>query len=155
MLKRDLLLGSLGVAPYTHLVTVGYDSRATLGFDDLSISNPIGSITPKFFQGIYDSMEIHELSYTTTQYLIRFNVNGFLADYARLYLGRSDIRKNFGHPTSGSEEGGNAFFEVGVYDDLFTDEDVGKEIPIWLSYTPPVALTHCSSSNSSSYGRVA
>lgn len=52
----------------------------------------------------------------------------------KLYLGRSDAEQNFGLPDYHDANFGEAEYHG---DALFTQADVGKQIPIWLSSDPP------------------
>ena len=127
MLNKEMLLTGNAYAPYTHLVTVG-SSVGDVGFvyDPHGHMTNIGSISPNMFQEGMVEGEIRQVynSYIDGGTIV--NINTFLADYQRLYLG---------HPTSGGEEAGMATW--GNRTMLFTSHDEGKVVPIWLSYDPP------------------
>lgn len=136
MLGKELLIAANTSAPYTHLITVG-NSVDLVGFvyDPYNHMTNIGSISPNMFQeGVLEG-EIRRVYNSYIDGEIIVYINTFLADYQRLYLGRSDTRKNFGHPTSGSETAGEAIW--GNHAMLFKSHDEGKVVPIWLSYDPP------------------
>lgn len=140
MLEKDVLLAfGKDEAPFTYLV-VPYSWRTSgvtrLGYSYRDANIQFGSILPEYFQTTANSVRITGLYHSIpTAGYIYFYVNGFLRDYQKLYLGRSDKRINFGTPYLGSETSGYASWQV--RQNLFEEEDVGKEIPIWLSYTPP------------------
>ena len=151
MLDNELLL--VNTKNYHYVVTVA-ELQASYGFanydDDIG-----GSISPSHTT---DGNQILELNYNHVSNQIVFRVKGRLDSYSDLYLGRSDIKKNFGQPTTGSTGASNGEgYAVWRDDDpvLFTAEDVGKKIPIWLSYSPPHTNITLVSCNSSCYGRVA
>lgn len=138
MLKKDLLLGYLSEVPYTHILTVGDggSTNAWYGFCDESFPGRWGNITPKeFIQGDSSigniTMFMNQHSASTT-YTLQFSVRRKFTN-TRIYFGRSDTKENFG------------LCDTLTYDQVywiksgmfFSKDDVGKDIPIWLSYTPP------------------
>lgn len=134
MLNKEMLLTRNAYAPYTHIVTV---AKSPSGTDKGYVKNPhapaneYGSISPLTLTVFGDTWEIRGVFSSTSQTTV--NINGLLADYQMLYLGRSDTRTNYGHPVSGSETFGEAIWNSAI----FTDADVGKRIPVWISYDPP------------------
>ena len=134
MLNKEMLLTGNAYAPYTHIVTV---AKSPSGTDKGYVKNPYvpaneyGSISPLTLTVYADTCEIRGVFSSSSQTTV--NINGFFADYQMVYLGRSDTRTAYGHPMSGGEESGEARWNSAI----FTDADVGKKIPIWLSYDPP------------------
>ena len=134
MLNKELLLATGVSAPYTHIVTV---AKSPSGTNKGYFQNPYapagdyGAISPQTFDVFSDTWEIWGVFSSSSQTTV--SINGFFADYQQVYLGRSDTRTAYGHPVSGSEESGNAVWSSVV----FTDADVGKRIPVWISYDPP------------------
>ena len=141
MLNKGILLaGRKSWAPYTHIVLCGFqqvsDYFYAAGFSP-SFEN--SSILPNILKMSYgDDTPIAYLynTFQSGEAEISLGTNGFfLADCYRIYLGRSDTRENFGNPSDGNEESGYAIWRGST--PLFRPEDAGKEIPIWLNYTPP------------------
>ena len=143
MLNKGLLLasGGKGWAPYTHIIVLCgfqqvsddfYAAGFSPSFENSSItpntlSMPYGDKTPIAY--LYNTFQSGEAN-------ISLGTGGyFLANYGIIYLGRSDTRENFGNPSVGSEEEGYATWRGST--PLFRPEDAGKEIPVWLSHTPP------------------
>lgn len=134
MLNKEMLLTGNAYAPYTHMVTVAKSSSGTdKGYvkNTHAPANEYGSISPLTLTVYEDTWEILEVFSSASQTTIR--INGFFADYQQAYLGRSDTRTAYGHPGSGGEEFGEAIWNSAI----FTDADVGKRIPVWISFTPP------------------
>lgn len=155
MLNNELLLVN-SQTPHTHTVTVGEvlirDNSGLRGYGFANSSNHLGgSISPT---NSPENAQLIEVYYDQLSNQTWVKVNGRFTDAYELYLGRSDLKKNFGTCTTGSSPDGYAVWRD---DDpvLFTAEDVGKKIPIWLSYSPPHTNLDLRSCNSSSYRRVA
>lgn len=133
MLNKEMLLTGNAYAPYTHMVTV---AKSSSGTDKGYVKNPYsseeyGAISPSTLTVYGDTWEIWGVFSSSSKTTV--NINGFFADFQMVYLGRSDTRTNYGHPGSGSEESGDAIWNSAI----FTDADVGKRIPVWISYDPP------------------
>lgn len=132
MLNKEMLLTGNAYAPYTHMVTV---AKSSSGTDKGYVKNPYssekyGAISPLTLTVYGDTWEIRGVFSSSSQTTVR--INGLLADYQRIYLGRSDTRTAYGHPGSGDEASGEARWNSAI----FTDADVGKRIPVWISYDP-------------------
>ena len=133
MLNKEMLLTGNAYAPYTHMVTV---AKSSSGTDKGYVKNPYsseeyGAISPLTLTVYGDTCEIWGVFSSSSQTTV--HINGLLADYQMIYLGRSDTRTAYGHPGSGGEEFGEARWNSAI----FTDADVGKRIPVWISYDPP------------------
>ena len=137
MFNKGLLLssGGKGWAPYTHIVTVAkWPDIETYGYN--SVLNR-GMIAPKTLKvnSLGEAPIFSFISSSVSNPLGRISItieHSTKDDLINLYLGRSDKRANFGLP--------NTFAAgAGVWKDkkLFDSSDVGKEIPVWISYTPP------------------
>lgn len=118
------------VAPYTHVVTVALISEilSAYGYTE----NVGGDISPK---------ELTLGSYVKTVTLLgqspsvlALSVDSNIKNSETVYVGRADLRKFIGSFSNMENSSG---WSGGFTELLFTAEDVGKEIPIWLSTTPP------------------
>lgn len=152
MFNTPLLMASRrSTAAYTHLVRVerGIVSAGEyrFGFDYNSYGNnpqEYGYIDPSVLINPFSEELLLEALYCdvfTAGDLaaceISLKVQMFLTDYQTIHLGRSDTKQYFGNPSSGSETTGDAMWVSEIGNVLFTTDDVGKDIPIWLSYDPP------------------
>ena len=113
-------------------MTVGQNRRyMEYGYSDPDVYGSIDN----------DSIRISDVSYTIRGIYqdnenglgATLKVHGYLDPATMLYLGRSDTKVNLGTPYVITGKGGTARW----YGTIFDIEDVGKEIPIWLSTTPP------------------
>lgn len=135
MLNKALLM-AMGEswAPYTHIITVGGpwgpdENRYGLyqyNYGSNCIPNTLMDAAETPISQLWNEVDTRGITFTTGGY--------FLADATLLYLGRSDIRINYGHPDTGTETSGDVHWLNNI---LFTEKDLGKRVPIWLSYTPP------------------
>ena len=151
MLNNDVLLSaSKAWPPHTHIVTVGEENQnygATWSGDisprTLNLNGEICTIDYLMMIGLEDQPGISDTRLMFTEEP---------DSDAKVYLGRSDTKQNFGLCTTVVE-----FTGLREWDELvaFTSKDVGKKIPIWLSTTPPHTNITLVSCNSSSYRRVA
>ena len=127
---------------YTHLVRVGTGSfgQANATAYGVSIIAGIGDLSPTYFLDASGNQVPIQylLSYTNSSdpggYTVGLYMVGSIYS-ATVYLGRADTelflgKENYSKPVVG-------IFRWKDVDDLFTNEDVGKVIPIWLASTEP------------------
>ena len=151
MLNNDVLLAASKVLPpHTHIVTVrednqnyGATSSSWISPNTLNLNGEICTIDELMMIGVENNP-----NYCDTRLMFTEEPDS----NAKVYLGRSDTKQNFGLCTSVVEFTGMREWDKVV---AFTSKDVGKKIPIWLSTTPPHTNSVLFSSNSSSYRRVA
>lgn len=135
MLNKDLLFsqGLQGWGAYTHIVLV--ENPSNWIFRGFNATGGYGSIAPGAYFDYDTPIERLGVSYSSAYDETQLKTGGyFLPDPQLIYLGRSDTKKLMGTPSKYSEKGGYVYWRHQV---LFTEEDLGKEVPIWLSYTPP------------------
>lgn len=143
MLNKELFGGGVGEYPYTHIIVPGYieqdDTTYLCGyytevFPDSSLNPPhLYDIDNTPIVVLYNIVITQASDIAVEAHLLTGGY--FLADYQRLYLARCDTKVNYGHPTYGDEESGSCKWSLIPV--LFSPEDAGKEIPIWLSYDAP------------------
>ena len=128
-----MLLNASTTAPFTHIVSVDNISKEQFGY--YSYKTQIGDIHPKTIN-IGDT-KFNVLNVTSFEPATITNVNlPSNSPIVTLYLGRSDERKLYGVVTGFDYDLGSISYEFSQTM-VFTSADVGKEIPIWLSTTPP------------------
>lgn len=134
MLNKELLIASnrQDSKNYTtYIVTVGqYDDFMIYGYSRNMYGN-IDRDTVKFSDYQYHINGIRQDNESGIG--ISLILDSFIDQTTSIYLGRSDTKVNFGTPYIILESSGI----VNWQGNLFTAKDVGKEIPIWLSTTPP------------------
>nr|DAV25824.1 MAG TPA: hypothetical protein [Caudoviricetes sp.] len=136
MLNKELMLASnrQDAKDYTtYIVTVGqYDDHMIYGYSRNMYGN-IDRDTVKFSDYQYHIDDIRQDNERGIG--INLILDSFIdqTTATSIYLGRSDTKVNFGTPYMILESSGI----VNWQGNLFTAKDVGKEIPIWLSTTPP------------------
>lgn len=106
----------------------------------VSITDGFGDLSPTYLLDASGSQEPIQwlLSYTNSSDPGGYTVGLSIATYnytAPLYLGRADTelflgKENYSKPVAG-------IFRWKDVDDLFTNEDVGNVVPIWLATTEP------------------
>ena len=138
MLSKEMLGGDSKSRAYTHIISVGGASNQ-YGYSSgnmASYSQQMGAIDPEYIGETY-SFPI-EILYTrlspSTQTIIS---NDSASDIQQgfLYLARCDTGINYGLCNYGRYD-----YEFIWNFQVFTSNDVGKQIPIWLSTTPPLGL---------------
>ena len=133
MLNKNLLLSSNSQDSknYTHIVTVGQRTGYMIyGYDDRNYGSiDTNAVNIPGLRGTIDSLRYDKESGLGSSLILA----GFIDKGASIYLGRSDTKVNFGTPYLILDEQGTAKWSG----ELFTWQDVGKEIPIWLSSSPP------------------
>ena len=134
MLKKEtMVLNASTTAPFTHIVSVDNISKEQFGY--YSHKTQIGDIHPKTIT-IGDT-KFNVLQVTSFEPATITNVNlPSNSPIVTLYLGRSDERKLYGVVKGYDYDLGSISYEFSQTM-MFTSADVGKEIPIWLSTTPP------------------
>ena len=134
MLNKELLIASnrQDSKNYTtYIVTVGqYDDFMIYGYSRNMYGN-IDRDTVKFSDYQYHINGIRQDNESGIG--ISLILDSFIDQTTSIYLGRSDTKVNFGTPYIILESSGIVKWQG----NLFTAKDVGKEIPIWLSTTPP------------------
>lgn len=135
MLNKELLLGYTKVYPYTHLVKVSISEiDKVIGYSYELYD--MGTITPEVLSiSGYDCGVMSLYSWQKyNQTDLELATKG--APSTIIYLGRSDIGLSYG-------EGSNVFWDssepslVKWNGRVFTDADIDKVVPIWLSSNPP------------------
>ena len=135
MINKDLLFsqGLQGWGAYTHIVLV--ENPSNWIFRGFNATGGYGSIVPGAYFDYDTPIEKLGVYYSSAYDETQLKTGGyFLPDPKLIYLGRSDTKKLMRNPSKYSEEEGYVYWRHKV---LFTEEDLGKEVPIWLSYTPP------------------
>ena len=143
MLKENLLMGG-GDLPHTHIVSVGSTEGIGFGF-----TTSAGNLEPNTIKITYTEGSVHRIMtlkisqlYTSFAQVTGFEtstlvfhsdiqfstINGQVA----VYLARSDTKQTFGliYPTRTQTR-------YSFSGELFTSNDIGKDIPIWLSTKQP------------------
>lgn len=132
MLNRNLIGGGNNpVKDYTHVVTVASFFHSRLmwyGYDQFYNS---GSMIREYSPvndelSNYSITGLYQEQYTTDVY---FNTD-FSDENKKIYLGRKD--KNIVTTGYKNKYGGASFIL-----DLFTEEDVDKNVKVWIATTPP------------------
>lgn len=143
--------------PYTHTITIG----STLSGSGTSIAGSVGfsAIEPYEFGNLIplcidgdETLIIRELQ-TTIQRGIRFATffslqsqitKEFSPDdpsivHSGFYFGRSDTKQNFGYISNPNVTDLTSSSSIIKFDGIkmFTEDDVGKTVNIWLSLTNP------------------
>ena len=133
-MKSKMLLATPegGVGEYTHIVRVEsfiYNNSTFIGFSRLSNTPSAGTITPQDFEG-FSIASLHTGNHEVLTTSLSFDSYDFVA--REVYLGRESINlaEKF------SLEIAMAFFSF----KLFLEDDVGKDVPIWLATTPPLGI---------------
>ena len=138
MLNKELLLGYTKVYPYTHLVKVSVSGSGTdkiIGYSP-EYMHDTSTITPKVLSiSGYDCgvMSLYsQQKYGLTD--LRLATRG--APQTIIYLGRSDIGLSYGRGSNFAWDA-SEICKVEWEGMVFTDDDVDKVVPIWLSSNPP------------------
>lgn len=132
MHNKELLLGvGRRDAPYTHIIHV-WTQNGDIGFT----YDSYGSITPEDLTGILiGAVRTHTFGSTT----FWLQIGG--PSTMNYYLARAD-RELVLRPDNAfiDHDGGRIIWD----DAFFTEDDVGKKIPIWISYRhpPPTVKRH-------------
>lgn len=137
MLNKELLVvGARKVYPYTHLVKVSISEIDKVIGYSYEYMYETSTITPKVLSISGYDCDVMEL-YSCQEYNqtnLGLATNG--APSTTIYLGRSDIGLSYGKGSNLAWEE----FETSLVkwnDMVFTDDDIGKVVPIWLSSNPP------------------
>ena len=128
MFNKDLLMSSgKNLGPYTHIVTVDYALGNNFGYWYIGD----GAVTPDTFMGVF-----LELVYTDP-----FDDNTLVGcktptgvPAGKVWVGRYDKKIQAIESRITGPSDSNYRFDDFV---LFTKDDLGKDIPIWISTTPP------------------
>lgn len=122
------------VKDYTHLVTVGngYDLIDDIAIEPvIGCSSFLGSITPNYFQFLAENVTINYL-YSREFYDQTSLHTAESIELSGIYLARWDTRVSLGASNNSGVNGYTHWRKM-----LFSASDVGKQVPIWLGYTPP------------------
>ena len=138
MIYKEKLAGGGGgdSLDYTHIVYVSPIIREGYGY---SRDDYVGDITPsnRFNCFAYDGVYEFELSKLVTHELVADGLKDWAWEDLLFYLGRQDNNTLYCSRDYSDEnydpEIGSVYLSIA----FFSDDDVGKEIPIWLSNTPP------------------
>lgn len=145
MLNKELLVvGARKVYPYTHLVKVSISEIDKVIGYSYEYMYDTSTITPEVLSisgydcGVMELCSWQEHNQTN----LALATNG--APSTIIYLGRSDIGLSYG-------EGSNFVWDssetslVKWNGMVFTDDDIDKVVPVWLSSNPPPILIRKSS----------
>ena len=137
MLNKELLVvGARKVYPYTHLVKVSISEIDKVIGYSYKYMYDTSTITPKVLSlsgydcgvmGLYSSQEYNQTD-------LELVTDG--APSTTIYLGRSDIGLSYGKGSTLAWEKLETSL-VRWNDRVFTDDDIGEVVPIWLSSNPP------------------
>lgn len=137
---------------YTHLVKVGYvynhdellgDSEA-FGYVGVAVgAYPMGSMSPNTINYKDGNPYLIEPLTTNENGTSLYTDGTHLNDWPELYLGRSDTLQYVGGAHGKSSGGNGAAYwsttnlQLKILTQLFTKDDIGKIVPIWLDFNPP------------------
>lgn len=141
MLSKELLSRGGGVDKgYTHIVTVGERAQNYIyGYISESYSDGIGSISPK---GLFASNDIEYLHNQQTQFTTGaeiYNIHVQLTNGydKKVYLARLDTKQVYLNGVSAANGHPSSWYYKHDKPMLFSPDDIGKDIYIWLATTPP------------------
>ena len=140
MIYKEKLAGGGDSLDYTHIVHVAtISAKRSYGYTRYFKDDPAGDITPsnRFKCFVYDGVYEFELSKLSTGGLIADGLKDLVWEDLLFYLGRQDTNivycsRDYSDGDYDPETG-----QVYLPIELFDINDVGKDIPIWLSNTPP------------------
>lgn len=139
MLNKELLLMGGGESvPYTHTIHVGQDS--TIQLYGYSTQPSIGELSPNTVNISGFEREIWDLcTQEVDSYIYVIFHLQYYGPKKNLYFGRSDTKEFVLYYSSDPDQGYIEYSSGnhGVLDIRFSKEDVGKDIPIWISTEPP------------------
>ena len=146
MLNKELLMvgGARKVYPYTHLVKVSISEIDKVIGYSYEYMYDTSTITPEVLSISGYDCGVMELCYWLEHRLTRLELATWGAPSTTIYLGRSDKGLSYG-------KGFNFVWdssEISVVNwngMVFTDDDIDKVVPIWLSSNPPPILIRKSS----------
>lgn len=137
MLNKELLVvGAQEVYPYTHLVKVSISEIGRVIGYSSEYMQDTSTITPEVLSisgydcGVLELYSWQEYNQTD----LELATNG--APSTIIYLGRSDIGLSYGIGSNLSWDSSEASL-VKWDGRVFTDDDIGKVVPVWLSSNPP------------------
>ena len=137
MLNKELLVvGARKVYPYTHLVKVSISEIDKVIGYSYEYMYDTSTITPKVLSISGYDCGVMELCSYEEHDQTNLELATWGAPLTTLYLGRSDIGLSYG-------EGSNFVWDssdpslVKWNGMVFTHDDIGKVVPIWLSSNPP------------------
>lgn len=144
MLNKSLLVPVVGNENYTHLLTVASLRSGTSYGYAINIAN-YGGIKPTALKPGSESATITQVASVVGFPTPSFGDNpnktylffeGRLAyhDIQDICLGRFDTKKYLGYPADADKDRGSASWRDNSF---IRREDIGKTIPIWLSFAPP------------------
>ena len=137
--KEMLLSQAIGGGSQSLMISVSKydygDKGSDIGFDETSINESpykveIGDATLSVAFVGHNALLGNEIALV----LIRPALQN--PESVTLYLGRSDIKRSFGS-SKGSNQGYERATGFAFSGNLFTEEDIGKTIPVWISTEPP------------------
>lgn len=136
MLNKELLVvGARKVCPYTHLVKVALSEIGRVIGYSYELYG-IGTITPEVLSisgydcGVMSLYSWREYNQTDLGLATRG------ASSTIIYLGRSDIGLSYGKGSNLAWDSSDESLVI-WNGRMFTDDDIGKVVPIWLSSNPP------------------
>ena len=133
MIYKEKLAGggdSLDSSLYTHIVSVV--NYSTLFGNRYGFSSSNGNIEPKTVTVNSVSLTIGSLSSYSSRATTTLSFSSQVTTSGLLYIGRYDQQLKEWVQLQENTEGGYTFSKR-----LFSESDVGKDIPIWISTTPP------------------
>ena len=138
MLNKELMMvvGARKVYPYTHLVKVSISEIDKVIGYSYEYMYDTSTITPKVLSisgydcGVMELCSWQELGQTN----LELSTRG--APSTTIYLGRSD--KGLSYGKGSNLVWGRDYPSIVEWNGMvFTDDDIGKVVPIWLSSNPP------------------
>ena len=134
--KEQLVVGARKVYPYTHLVKVSISEIDKIIGYSYEYMYDTSTITPKVLSisgydcGVMALYSWQEYNQTDLELATRG------APSTTIYLGRSDIGLSYGKGSNLVWDSSEASL-VKWDGRVFTDDDIGKVVPVWLSSNPP------------------
>lgn len=137
-MKSELLIASkVGVREYTHIINIGSTTSnlniTWIGYNGVISGFPLtGSITPNTFEDFVISglLQVPGVD-SSGRALINFGLASYDNINRSLYIARKDNQFLANIALQ------NYYLLSYVSGELFSTSDVGKDVPIWLSTTPP------------------
>lgn len=145
-MKSELLtVPKVGVREYTHIINVGSTTSnlniTWIGYNGATSGFPLtGSIIPNTFEGFTISglLQVPGID-SSGRALINFGLVSYDNVNRSLYIARKDNQFLANITLQ------NYYLLSYVSGELFSTSDVGKDVLIWLSTTPPLMHKSCNS----------
>lgn len=134
-MKSELLAAlKAGVHEYTHIINVGSTTSTVTWIGYLAVSTEFfaatGSLTPNSFEG-FEIQGLLQLPVASGRTTIQFTLFSYDNVSRTIYIARKDNQIFVTVNIS------NYMTLIPISTPLLTTDDVDKDVPIWLSTTPP------------------